>query len=271
MDQYVKDLLTTCDVTKKASTPARENLFELPADSQPATEAQSVWFHSNVAKMLYLSKRTYPECLGVVGFLSTRVNSCTNHDISKLSRLLSYVVKHPQQRLVLRTSSRPFRTYMLADASYGIHADHKSQSASNVGIGDKDYYGATVQVKSNKQTQTAKSSGEAELISASDQAGELLHADRLMRAQGYTDMEAPILYQDNTSALDLIDKGRPISSRSRHIDLKDFWLHEKQDLGLIVIHYLPTKDMYINVLTKPLQGSQFVRERNALTRWTSTM
>jgi hypothetical protein len=70
------------------------------------------------------------------------------------------------------------------------------------------------------------------------------------------------------STMDLIDKGKPTSSRSRHIELKDFWLHEKQDRGEIVIQYLPTEEMYINVLTKPVQGSQFIRERNGLTRWT---
>ena len=268
MDKYVQDLLETCGVTKKAATPARDNLYELPDDSIAATEEQSTWFHSNVAKMLYLAKRTYPECLGAIGFLSTRVNCCTNYDISKLIRLLSYVNKYPAQRLVLRTSSEAYRVYMLADASYGLHADHKSQSAANVGIGDKGYYGATVSVQSTKQSQTAKSSAEAELICASDKTGELLHTDRLMRAQGYTDMAIPILYQDNMSTMDLIDKGKPTSSRSRHIELKDFWLHEKQDRGEIVIQYLPTEEMYINVLTKPVQGSQFIRERNGLTRWT---
>ena len=33
------------------------------------------------------------------------------------------------------------------------------------------------------------------------------------------------------------------------------------------IEYLRTEDMYANVLTKPLQGSHFIREREALTGW----
>jgi len=267
MDYYVTDLIANCGITDKASTPARDTLFQLPIDAIPSEPTQSKWFHSHVAKMLYLSKRTYPECLGVVGFLSTRVNSCTNYDISKLSRLLSYVIKHPKQRLVLRTSSLPLRVYSLIDAAYGIHADGKSQSGNCTGIGDKDYYGATVLFGSTKQDRVVKSSFQAEVVAASDKAAEGLHLDHLLRAQGYTDMAPPILYQDNLSAMALIKKGSPTSIRSRHIEIRHFWLHEQQALGSLIIKHLPTADMYINVLTKPVQGSQFIHERNGLTRW----
>jgi hypothetical protein len=157
--------------------------------------------------------------------------------------------------------------YILIDAAYGVHADGKSQSASCAGIGNKDHDGATIEVSSSKQDAVVKSSAQAELVVASNIAGHSLHFDRLLRAQGYTDMAPPILYQDNLSAMALINKGGPTSSRSRHIEIREFWLHEQQELGHLIIEHLRSADMYINVLTKSVQGVQFINERNGITRW----
>jgi hypothetical protein len=268
MDKYVDDLVSECGVTKMARTPARNDLFDIDRDSPIVDTDTSRWFHSYVAKVLYMAKRVYVECLGVIGFLSTRVNCCTLSDVVKLKRLLGYVVQHRRQRIVLRSNPNiPLRTGILMDASYGVHADHKSQSAAGIIIGELGEDGATVNVVCTKQKITAKSSTQAEIICASDKAGEAIHTDWLMRAQGYTDMKCPVLYQDNTSTMRMIKNGRPMSSESRHIEQRYFWLHERQKLGEIEILYLPTEKMYINVLTKPLQGSQFIAERNALTRW----
>ena len=37
--------------------------------------------------------------------------------------------------------------------------------------------------------------------------------------------------------------------------------------GEAVIEHMGTAEMYANVLTKPLQGSQFIYERQCLTGW----
>jgi hypothetical protein len=137
-------------------------------------------------------------------------------------------------------------------------------------LGDKGSNGATILVKSVKQDIVVKSSAEAELVAASDHTGEAIHIHRLMNSQGYDNMKTPILYQDNTSTMGLINKGGPTSYRSKHIQTRNFWLHDQQKLGTIAIEHLPTEQMYINVLTKPLQGKQFIDERNALTRWTKS-
>jgi hypothetical protein len=51
------------------------------------------------------------------------------------------------------------------------------------------------------------------------------------------------------------------------IDIRYFWVKERVDMGEAVIKHLGTKDMYANLLTKPLQGMQFIAERDALTGW----
>ena len=80
-------------------------------------------------------------------------------------------------------------------------------------------------------------------------------------------MPAMTILQDNQSCMALIARGRSGAERTRHIQIRYFWVKERVDRGEVKIEYLRSEDMYANVLTKPLQGGQFVREREALTGW----
>ncbi len=51
-------------------------------------------------------------------------------------------------------------------------------------------------------------------------------------------------------------RGGPASERSRHIDIRHFWLNECAEMGEVA-----------NLLTKFVQGAQFVKERFDLTNW----
>jgi hypothetical protein len=85
-------------------------------------------------------------------------------------------------------------------------------------------------------------------------------------AQGH-ECGAVIIYQDNMSCMALVERGRSAAERTRHIDIRYFWVKERVDQGKAIIKHLGTKDMYANLLTKPLQGAQFIAEREALTGW----
>ena len=69
------------------------------------------------------------------------------------------------------------------------------------------------------------------------------------------------------SCMALMKRGGPGSERSRHINIRHFWVKERVDSGEIVIEHLSTEDMIANALTKPVQGAQFARERLGLTGW----
>jgi hypothetical protein len=63
----------------------------------------------------------------------------------------------------------------------------------------------------------------------------------------------------------LMNKGKSTSERSRHVDIRWFWLKERIDNKEIELVYLRTEDMYANLLTKPIQGAQFEKERRGMT------
>ena len=151
---------------------------------------------------------------------------------------------------------------LYVDAAYGVHGDGKSHTGSCVVIGDV----GAVHCKSCKQSIVTKSSTEAELIALSDSANQGLYIRNFLLAQGHA-VQPITVYQDNTSCMALMERGRSGAERTRHISIRYFWLRERVESKEAKVVHKGTKEMYANVLTKPLQGSQFVYERGCLTGW----
>ena len=57
------------------------------------------------------------------------------------------------------------------------------------------------------------------------------------------------------------------AEKTCHIDIRYFWMKERVQKGEAIIIHLATEPMYSNVLTKPMRGAQFHREREMLTGW----
>ena len=117
--------------------------------------------------------------------------------------------------------------------------------------------------KSSTQKLTTKSSTEAELVGLSDSANQVLWTRLFIIDQGYQDRSA-IIFQDNKSTIQLINNGRSNSERTRHINIRYFFLHDRVKEKEINIIYKPTNDMLADMLTKPLQGEQFRAFRDKL-------
>ena len=96
MDKCVDDILSGYGVMTTKVTPGAVVLFDF-RDAPRATELETKWFHTHVAKILYLAKRVKPECLTAVAFLSTRVTVADIDDLATLRRLLGYT-KHTRTR-----------------------------------------------------------------------------------------------------------------------------------------------------------------------------
>jgi hypothetical protein len=134
----------------------------------------------------------------------------------------------------------------------------KSHTGSIITLGKGAIY-----AKSSTQKLTTKSSTEAELVGLSDSSNQVLWTRNFIISQGYQHGSA-IIYQDNQSTIQLINNGRSNSERTRHIDIRYFFLHDRIKEKEITIKYKPTNLMIADLLTKPLQGEQFRALRNQL-------
>ena len=266
VESIIEDHLTKETAAKTTTSPASEDLFKVDSSSPLLPERQREVFHTAVARMLYVSKRVRPECLITVGFLVTRVTKATKEDEHKLQRLLRYVSQSHttnHKGITLHIGTKGVYACGWIDAAHGVHHDCKSHTGCAVGIGER----ALVHYHSSKQSIITKSSTEAELVGATDGSNQVIHLRSFLIAQGYEEKPA-ILYQDNMSAIALIKKGKSGSMRTRHIDIRYYWLTEKCEEGIVVVVYMPTEQMgAANILTKAVLGGQFVVERQAITNW----
>ena len=261
MDHAIDKIIESGGVTTSYVTPATENLFEI-RDVEKVGQAEREYFHTHIAKVLYVAKRVKPECLTAVSFLTSRVHECDTDDMAKLKRLLGYIRGTSRRGITFRIGeSMGVRAYI--DAAYGVHTSSgKSHTGCVLVLGE----GGPVYAKSGKQKIVTKSSTEAELVGLSDTASQAIHLRNFIISQGY-DVGPAIIYQDNLSCMALMKRGGPGSERSRHIHIRHFWLKERVDNKEVIVEHLGTKEMSANVLTKPVQGQQFVAERLGLTNW----
>jgi hypothetical protein len=104
------------------------------------------------------------------------------------------------------------------------------------------------------------------LVALSDYVNQALYLGYFLIGQGCA--PGPVTaHQDNLSCMALVERGRSGAGRIRNIDIRYFWLKERVSGGEAIVKHLGTTDMYANLLTKPLQGAQFIAEREALTGW----
>jgi hypothetical protein len=263
MRKAIESLLSEAQVQGGARTPATNSLFDIQAESPALTVPEAKQFHSHVASLLYLAKRTRPDILLAVSFLSTRVKSPTSEDKSKLDRVLRYLNVTGDLAMVIRGSGGLMINAFI-DASFGVHGDGKGHTGSVVKIGD-----ATVMTKSSKQKLVAKSSTESELIALSDMAGGVIWLRNFMMEQGYHSNVPACIHQDNQSTMALIENGRSTSQRTRHVSIRYFFVKDRVDSGELKVTYLPTREMLGDFFTKPLQGERFDMLRDVILGVTS--
>ena len=91
----------------------------------------------------------------------------------------------------------------------------------------------------------------------SDGASLASRCAELLKRQGVD--VTPELMQDNMSTIKLAEKGRSTSDRTRHIKIRYYFVNQFLENGEMKIKYCPTDEMVADILTKPLQGSQFIK------------
>jgi hypothetical protein len=91
MLDYIKNMLGELpkDMDGESASPAPNHLFEVNMEN-PAmlNKEQADMFHHNVAKLLFLCKRAWPDVQTAVAFLCTRVKGPDTDDYKKLTQVM---------------------------------------------------------------------------------------------------------------------------------------------------------------------------------------
>ena len=114
-----------------------------------------------------------------------------------------------------------------------------------------------IQTVSTKQKVNTKSSTEAELVSLDDVISKVMWTKLFLEAQGY-DIKENIIYRDNQSSMKLEMNGKFSSSkRTRHFNIKYFFITDLISRGEVSIEYCPTGALIADFMTKLLTGQKF--------------
>jgi Reverse transcriptase (RNA-dependent DNA polymerase). len=239
------------DITRNAATPATRFLFDVREDAQRLDKDRAELFHSVTAKLLYISKRCRLDIQNAVGFLCTRVSKPDEDDWKKLKRVLQYLRGTIDDKLYLGCVNIG-KMKSFVDAAFAVHQDMKSHTGGGISWG----IGILLSM-CQKQRLNTKSSTEAEVVGVSDFLPNMIWARMFLEAQGY-EIDENILYQDNESAIKIEKNGsKSCSKRSRHIDMRYFFIKDRLESEKIDVIFCPTECMVADFFTKPLQGKLF--------------
>jgi hypothetical protein len=260
MEGFIKDLLETCkDIIGVTTLPADKHLFQITdVKSDPLLpDALREFFHSVVAKLLYLCKRTRPDILTEVSFLTKRVLAPQRDDLRKLESTITYIRGTRTLPLILEVTD-PVHVTSYIDASFGVHKDSKSHTGCVITLGKGAIYS-----KSSTQKLNTISSTEAELVAVTEGAFQVFWTRNFLIEQGYR-MSPATMFQDNMSTIQLLKNGKSNAERTRHIDLRYFYITDRIKRGELQVIYKPTDQMIADIMTKALPTKSFKVLRDLL-------
>ena len=233
------------------SVPWSEKLFKVDETSKKLDDARRETFHSFVMKAMFLCKRGRPDVQPAISFLASRVKEPNEGDWKKLLRVLLFLKTTREELLALEADDTLTLKWFI-DAAFAVHADMKSHTGSTFTLGK-----GMIVSDSTKQKVNSRSSTEAELIGVDDRISKILWIKRFIEYQGFP-VKLNIIYQDNTSTMKLENNGKASSGkRTRHFDIKYFYVTDLIGRQEVQIIYCPTDDMIADYMTKPLTGSKF--------------
>ena len=242
------------DSGRAPTSPAQDDLYSIDELGAKLSSTGSENFHSSVAQLLYLAKRTRYDLLCAVQFLTSRVNAPSVQDAAKLDRIISYLAGTKSMELTLggdKQNRVKLNGYF--DASFKSRAGGLSQSGSIITYGRGSVYAS-----SKKQSIVCLSAAEAELYALSEGAHELLHLQQVLEGLNLNSIARPAdVQQDNESVIASIRNGRACSTKSKHIEQRHYWVSSYCTNQKFDIHHCRTELMVADILTKPLQGAQF--------------
>ena len=100
-----------------------------------------------------------------------------------------------------------------------------------------------------------------ELIAANDLLNSIIWTNYFLEAQGYASTDTA-MFQDNKSCMLLHNNGKASSSkRTRHLNIRYYFLSDRIVNGELRVEFCPTDDMVADYFTKPLQGEKFRKFR----------
>lgn len=259
----LEQTLYTQDLLRSFSENLRES--KTPAQSEDKKEFSSFadvnLFQRLVGSLTYLAVNTRPDISFATSKLAERMSAPSEKDWKNAQLVLRYLRFTINTGISYRSaSSAP--TLVLdayADADYA-NCSLTRQSRTGYVI---RLCGVPISWSAIRQKCVTLSTTEAEFVAATESAKELLWFKHLLDELQVGMVETPVQYCDNKSTIAIAHD--PVNhQKTKHIDVRYYWLREQVNDGLFILNYIPTTDMLADLLTKALPGPAVQRLRSQL-------
>lgn len=204
-----------------------------------------------IGSLLYLTNKTRPDIQYAVNICSRRLENPNLEDILNAKRILRYLVDKKNEGICYLRNSNYKQLEAFCDSDF---AGDKNTRKSTTGF-VIFYCGGPIAWTSRKQPIVSLSSTEAEYIAAADCTKEILYLKTVIEDLIGEEINVE-LNVDNQSAIKLIKNGQ-FSKRSKHIDVRYHFIHEKVNEGLLLLKYCDTRNQLADIFTKPLNKVKF--------------
>ena len=175
----------------------------------------------------------------------------STEDIVKVKRVFRYLAGTIKKGIVYKPDCKPEELECYSDADFGGCTTTRRSTSGVVIL----YAGGAISWLSQKQVVVATSTTESEIVAATEATKEIVWLKRL-----FSDViklrQTPILQVDNSAAVKLAQNPE-FHRRTKHIDLKYFFVREKVVDRSIEIKQISTECQVADVMTKPLDRVRF--------------
>ena len=253
MTQYVNAMIEDfpAELAGVSKCAWNENLFKVDKDAKKLCKERAAIFHTFVMKGMFLCKRGRQDIQPGIAFLTTRVSEPNESDWKKLVKVMKFL-KGTKEVVTTMSMDNSNTIKWYIDAAFAVHKDLKSHTGAVMTLGD----GIICSV-STKQKVNSRSSTEAEFIAVDDVISKVLWTRLFLENQGQNIL-MNVIYRDNQSSMKMELNGKASSGkRTRHFDIKYYYITDLINRKLDQIKYCPTNDMIADYMTKPIVGSKF--------------
>lgn len=253
--KYIQEILAKFGMTD--SNPKSAPMVTKVEQCTGEVIVDTIPYRQLIGCLMFLALGTRPDISVAVNYYSRFQNSATMNHWIGLKHILRYLKGTINLKLFYKRQNDNNTPLMaFADADWGNSNDRKSTSGNLFKV-----FGNTVAWSTKKQTSVALSSTEAEYISLSAAACEVVWFKNLLCEIGIIIDNPVVIFEDNQSCIAFTVKD---TRRLKHIDIKLNYIRDLVANNVIVVEYIPTQNQPADILTKPLSGKQFLYLRREL-------
>jgi hypothetical protein len=251
-EQYTIQILTdfcmhNCNLVK---TPCPS--FCLTSDMSLTTDdkckaSSQLLYCTIVGKCMYLSNCTHPDILFAVHDLAKFMSNYGPKHYEAAKHLLHYLQGTQSCGIIYSDTPNLLPIFIsFADSDWAISEGRKSVSGYIVECGN-----GPLTWSSKQQVVIALSSCEAEYLTCSHCAQQLLWLHSLFFELGFAQKQPTPLYCDNQGTIACTHDPQS-HSRMKHIDIRTHFIRDSVNQCLVNIHHISSTENPADLLTKPL-------------------